>query len=256
MKVIQSLLQIGATVVIFGALAQAQPHEAARGPLLRLGEKVVVVPAPEGYEEASSQFKEVNDRFLSVEPPAADFLLAHLPAAQCQLLRKGAPLVLNRYTQVSVLKAFRNLAFSESQMAATVAEFRKNSGAVFDPDGPTMKAVMENAERGLTNLASRPIELGLEGTKNLGEFDVRPEAYSVMLLITYKVGSGNTQSTMLMLASLTFLKVKERLLYVTVYRQISSTAALKTELKPGISEMKQFTTRWVNQILATNEEDQ
>jgi len=258
MKVRSSLLQIAATIIFFGALAQAQPHEAARGSgrgsSVQLGDKVVVIPAPEGYEEAGSQFKEVNDRFVSTEAPGADFLLAHLPAAQCQLLRNGAPLELNRYTKIAVMKAIRNLAFAESDMAGAIAEFRKNSGAMFDPDGPTMKAVMENAERGLTNLASRPIELGLNGTQNLGEFDVRPDVYSVMLLITYKVGSEGTQSTMVMLASLTFLKVKQRLLYVTAYRKISSPAALKTELKPGISEMKQFTTKWVNEILAANKE--
>lgn len=251
-------LQIVAVILIASGLAHAQTHEAVdavKDSSVQLGDKLIAVPAPEGFEEASTQFKEVKDRFLATEAPGADFLLAHLPAVECQWLRNGLPLTLRRYTKISVLKDYRNVVFSDADMATAVAEFRKNSGALFDPDGPTMKAVTEKAERELSNLASKPIDLGLSGTKNLGEFDVRPDVFSVMLLITYKVGPPDKQSTVLVLASLTLLKVKQRLMYVTVYRGISSPAALKTELKPGISETKQFTTKWVNEILAANKAD-
>jgi hypothetical protein len=40
-----------------------------------------------------------------------------------------------------------------------------------------------------------------------------------------------------------------------VYRKISSPAALKTELKPSMVEVKQFTTKWVNEILAANKKE-
>jgi len=254
MKVSHSLLRIVAALVVFAGLAQAQPHEARNGASVQLGDKLIVVPAPKGFEEAGSQFKEIKDRFVATEAPGADFLLAHLPVSQCESLRNGEPVALERYTKVTVLKALRDVIFSETDMAAAVAEFRKNSGALFDPDGPTMRAVTEKAERGLTELESKPIGLGLKPTENLGEFDVRPGVFSVLLLITYQVEVGGTQSIMPMLASLTFLKVKQRLLYVTVYRKINSAAALKTELKPGISDVKQFTTTWVNEILAANKE--
>jgi hypothetical protein len=56
-----------------------------------------------------------------------------------------------------------------------------------------------------------------------------------------------------MLCSMTFLKVQHRILFVNVYRKISSLAALKTELKPGIADVKQFTTKWVDEILAANQ---
>lgn len=254
-------LQIVAVILIAGGLAHAQTHEAQKdssvqkNSSVQLGNKVVVVPAPEGFEEASTQFKDIKDRFVATEAPSNDFLLAHFPIDDCQLLRKSGAVALNRYTKVSVLKDLRQQAFSDADMAASVAEFRKSSGALLDPDGPTMKAIAENAERGLSNLDSKPIELGFNATENLGEFDLRREVFSVMLLITLKADSGGTQSITPMLASLTFLKVKQRLVYVAVYRKISSPAALKTELKPGMSEVKQFTTKWINEILAANKED-
>lgn len=225
----------------------------AKNSTVQLGDKVIVIPNPEGYEEGSSQFKELKDRFVATESPQADFLLSHLPAAECKLLRNGGSLLLNSYTKISVSRALRAQAVFNPDMKAAIEDFRKNSGAVLDPDGPTMKSVMERAERGLSEVTATQIGLNLGQTQNLGEFDVRPEVYSVMLLFTYNVDSGGTQSTVPMLCSMTFLKVQHRILFVNVYRKISSLAAMKTELKPGIAEVKRFTTKWVNEILAANQ---
>lgn len=260
MKVSRLLFQLIAAIVLCGGLAQAQPHGAARSTStpsrgrIPLGDKVVLVPSPEGFEEASSQFKQVQDRFVSTEAPGADFLLAYLPTALCQSLRKGGPLELERYTKISVMKAIRERAMSDADMAATVAELRKNGSVIFDPDGPIMKAVTENAERGLTNLESKQIGLNLNSTQNLGEFDVRPDVYSSMLLIRFTVDSEGVKSQTVMLASMTVLKVRQRILYVSVYRKLSSAAAVKTELKPGVLELQRFTTKWINDILAANKD--
>jgi hypothetical protein len=259
MKVSRLLFQIAAIVLCSG-LAQAQPHDAARSTStpslarIQLGDTVVLVPSPGGFEEASSQFKQVQDRFVSTEAPGADFLLAHLPTALCQSLREGGPLALERYTKISVMKAIRERPMSDADMAATVAALRKNGSVLFDPDGPIMKAVTENAERGLTNIESKQIGLNLNSTQNLGEFDVRPDVYSSMLLISFTVDSEGVKQEAIMLASMTILKVRQRILYVMVYRKISSAAAVKTELKPGVLELKQFTTKWINDILAANKE--
>ncbi len=256
MKLNQSTLLVAAIIAVFGVAAQAQQNEVAKTTTLQLGDKVIVIPNPEGYEEGSSQFKQVKDRFVATESPQADFLLAHLLASECKSLRDGGPLVLTRYTKISVSKELRGRSFFNSDMTAAIEDFRKNGGAILDPDGPTMKEVMEKAERGLTDLASTPVGINLGQSQNLGEFDVRPEVYSVMLLFTYNIDSGGTQTTVPMLAGMTFLKVRHRLLFVNTYLKISSLAALKTELKPGIAEVKQFTTKWINEILAANRESQ
>jgi hypothetical protein len=247
-----------ALVAIFGVMVHAQPRQAqekqvAKTSSIQLGDKVIVIPNPEGYEEGSSQFKEVKDRFSATAPSTVDFLLAHLPASECRSLRNGGSLLLNRYTQVSVSKVLRARSLFNPDMKAAIEDFRKNSGAVLDPDGPTMKAMTERAETGLSDVMSKPIELNLNQTQNLGEFDVRPDVYSVLVLFTYDVDAGGTKSTVPMLSSMTLLKVQHRILFVNAYRKMSSLAALKTELKPGMAELKQFTTKWVNEILAVNQ---
>jgi hypothetical protein len=253
MRFSKSTFLVAVLIAVCVTAAQGQQDEVAKTASVQLGDKVVVIPNPEGYEEGSSQFKEIKDRFIATESPEADFLFSHLPASECRLLRNGGSLVLNRYTKVSILRALRAQAIFNPDMKAAIEDFRKNSGTILDPDGPTMKTVMERAERGLTDVTSTQIGLNLSQTQNFGEFDVRPDVYSVMLLFTYSVESGGTKSLVPMLCSMTFLKVQHRLLFVNVYRKISSLAAMKTELKPGIAEVKQFTTKWVNEILAANQ---
>jgi hypothetical protein len=58
------------------------------------------------------------------------------------------------------------------------------------------------------------------------------------------------------IGSMTLLKIGPRIISVAVYRNFSSPAVVKTELKPAVIEVKQFTTKWVNEILAANPEKQ
>ena len=77
-----------------------------------------------------------------------------------------------------------------------------------------------------------------------------------MVFLTYRIDVEGNQSMRPTVASVTWLKVGPRIIGIGVYRKISSPAALKTELKPAVIEVQQFTTKWVNEILAANREKQ
>lgn len=243
-------------IFLIGAVVQAQPHKSpqqAKRSSVRLGDQVVVIPDPEGYEEGTSQFPSVKALFEAIEAPINDMLLGHLPVADCTTLRNGGVIVFTRYTKVAVLKAAREIVVSDATMTDTVAEFRKNGIKMLEPDGPLAMEVMKNAEKGLTRLQSRDVGLDLNETQNLGEFDVRPNVYSVMVMMTLSVDTQGTKTIVPMLASLTFIKIRQRILYLNAYHKLSSMAAVKTELKPAMKEVTQFTTKWVNEILAANQ---
>ena len=254
-----ALILAAALVFLIGASVQAQPHEAAtsakraKTSSVRLGDKVVVIPDPEGFEEGTSQFPSIKALFEAIEAPMNDMLLGHLPVSDCTTLRNGGVIVFTRYTKVAVLKAAREIAVSDADMTDTVAEFRKNGVKMLEPDGPLATEVMRNAEKGLARLQSQEVGLDLNETQNLGEFDVRPNAYSVMLLMSLSIDSQGTKKTVPLLASLTFIKIRQRILYLNVYYKISSPEALKTEFKPAMAEVTQFAKKWVDQILAANQ---
>lgn len=256
MKLSKVTILAAVFVFLIGTAAQAQPHEPsqqAKRSSVRLGDQVIVIPDPEGFEEGTSQFPAVKDLFMAIEAPVNDMLLGHLPVSDCKTLRDGGTIVFTRYTKVSVLKEAREIAVSDAVMKDTVAAFRRDGAKMLEPDGPLITDVMRNAEKGLERLQSREVGLNMNETKNLGEFDVRPNVYSVMLLMSLSVDSEGTKTTVPLLASLTFIRIRERILYLNVYHKLSSTTAMKAEFKPAMAEVTQFAEKWADQILAANQ---
>ena len=151
-----------------------------------------------------------------------------------------------------MLKSRREITSSNEDMASFVAEFRKNRTVILDPDGPLLTSVMENLSRQISEASSKEIKYAVDSTQYLGEFDVRPEVYSTMVFVTYKKDGDGTETMRAMVGSMTVLKVRTRIINIAVYRTLSSPAAVKTELKPAVIELKAFTTKWVNEILAAN----
>src|SRR5437870_10313611 len=82
--------------------AQAQTRKTNNTSLLQLGDRVVVIPAPDGFEEAASQFEDVKARFTVTEDRGNDLLAIHLLATDCERLRRGESGPFNFYTKISV----------------------------------------------------------------------------------------------------------------------------------------------------------
>jgi len=226
--------------------AQAQEHAPRRAKTssVRLGNKVIVVPDPPGFEEALSQFPKYKERVLATEGPENDTLLAHLPVADCNLLRQGAQPNYSFYTKVSVLRAARDLPTSRGTLAEAAESFRKNAGTYLDPKGPTMKRLITRVEKGLSELDAKETDVDFTQPQNLGEFDVRPDINSFMLLMTVKVNSGGTEVSFPMLAALSFVRVNERIIYVYAFKKYRAEA--------DIDELKQFASKWNSGIVAAN----
>jgi len=208
---------------------------------LRLGTSAVVVPAPAGYEEASSQFENIRIRFTETEAPSNEMLLVHLLSSDCDLLRSGQAPTMAQYTKVSVLRTAKEQAFSQADLQAVVAEFRKNGAAMLDPNGPRMKAVLEHVEQALKKVDSPDATLDMSQPINMGEFEVSPNIYSVMILMSFKTNEGKMNPV---LAAMSFMRVQERLLYVFSYR--------KYKLRTDVDTLRTFAKTWTASILAAN----
>src|SRR5438270_13753135 len=78
-----------------------------RSSSFQFGDRVIVIPAPDGFEEAGSQFETVRKRMTETEDPGNDMLAVHLPKEDCDRLRQGGFPDFKFYTKVSVSKARR-----------------------------------------------------------------------------------------------------------------------------------------------------
>lgn len=250
------MLILAAAVVFCVTVVTSAQSQQASSSSVKLGDKVIVIPNPEGFEEASLQFEKIRRVLAIMQLPHSDTLLLHMPVSDCDRLRIGSRPEFHHYTKVSVLKSRREVTSSNADMAGFVTEWRKKGAVIFNPDGPLWTSMMERLSRQISEAASKQITYDVNDTQDLGEFDVRPDVYSRMIFLMHTKDVKGTKSMSAGVGSMTLLKVGPRIINIGVYRNFSSPAAVKTELKPAVIEVKQFTTKWVNEILAANREEQ
>jgi len=224
-----------------GGVAASTP---AQAPTFQLGAQVVTIPAPAGFEEAASQFKKIKNHFTVTEAPDNDMLAIYLPSTDCEKLRAGEFGPFNFYTKVSIRRAVREQDYPAERFAQLVTAFRQNGAQILDVNGPVMKAATERLDKSLTALSQQQTQVDLSQPVNLGEFDTRPDVYSVMLLLNVTTTTADGQATVPILGGLSYLRVKQRLVYVYTYRRYNS--------KADASILRVFTTDWINEILAAN----
>jgi hypothetical protein len=244
-----TLLLASALVFAVGAGALAQEHESVKTPKtssssVQLGDKLIVIPAPEGFEEAASQFQSIKDRFTATEAPGNDMLFVHLTAGDCDLLRKGSNAVYDQYTKISVYRGARALTVTSAMMTAAVADLRKEAVKFPDPNNPTTQAMEKHVERALTEINSKQTKIDFSKPEFLGEFNAGNDVFSLLMLLTVKVNLGGVEASTPMLMSVSYVRVKERLIFVYIYRKLDS--------KADVEPVKAFTTKWTSSILAAN----
>jgi hypothetical protein len=228
-------------VVTASAFAQIPKGEVS---VFQLGNQATRIPAPEGFEEAASKFEVIKDQFTRTEAAENDMLAVHLPHADCERLRAGEFGPFHFNTKVSVRRAIRDLNYSAERFTSLVATFRKNGTQLLDVNSPTMKSAIRRLDNTLSELSKQETEVDLGQPVNLGEFDTRPNVYSVMLLLNFKTKSGENEVSVPIVGGLSYVRVGQRLIYVYTYRKFTSAA--------DVEVLRDFTKKWIRQILAAN----
>ncbi len=190
----RSMLFLAATLVFCATVINSAQSQQASSSTVKLGDKVIVIPNPEGFEEASSQFEKIRRVLATMQLPHSDTLLLHMPVSDCDRLRTGSDPEFHHYTKVSVLKSRREVTSSDADMAGFVTAWRKNGAVMLDPDGPLLTSLMERLSRQISEAASKQITYDVNDTQNLGEFDVSPDVYSRMIFMMYTHSVNGTKS--------------------------------------------------------------
>ncbi|HWN08304.1 MAG TPA: hypothetical protein VNO50_03375 [Pyrinomonadaceae bacterium] len=230
-------------LVCASATVDAQTR-AVEGTIFQMGQQRITIPAPDGFEEASSQFKSIKDRFTVTEATGNEVLAVHLPKSDCDKLRSGVAIDLNFYTKISVRESVRASDLSPPQFARLISEFRGASSKIMDINSPETKTNLARMNRNLSELNQQEVKIDLSQPVNLGEFDTRPNIYSVMLLVNLKSKTADGDVVKVIVGSLSYVRVKQRLIYVYTYREYKSTN--------DIEVLRDFTKQWIGQILAAN----
>lgn len=232
--------------LVYAIGAQASSQTKTRDSVsLRFGNQTILIPSPEGLQEISGNFPTVTATFKASEPPQNELLASYVADSDHELLQREAPPLMHYYAKISTLKAGREQHVSAALFKEVVAEFRKHTDEYVDTDQPSIRKLIENMERRLSESASVEANLEIGKPKNLGAFNVNSNTYSIVLLSAVTVEAGGKNFGRMVLAGASLVHVKNRILFVNCYRTYESETDLET--------MKDSVSKWTKSILAANE---
>ena len=234
---------VGVVIFTLSAAVNAQPSKANL--TVKLGTSVVALPPPEGYEEATTQFEVVKTRFEAATPPEGDLLAGYLSAPDCELLRKGQPAPYRSWMLINVFRQARTHESSTEEFARIVGYAQQEGGKLLQPDRTKIKERVAELDSVLSKETSKDVKLELGQPKILGAFERRSNVFSNLIMTSLKVSTdGKEAESTPVVATLTMLLVKQRIVGIYAYKKYESAADAES--------LMQFTTKWINEILAAN----
>jgi hypothetical protein len=229
-----------------GASAAAQVvARKVGGPVYRLGDRDVVIPAPEGFEEASSRVEAVRRSFEATEEPNLEMLAVHVPAEELKRLEGGGTLEMTFYTKVSVARMLKAADYSPSDFRHLISTLEANMAEVYSFDDREMAALMRSQSRSVSELLERESKVDLSKPVNLGVFARTQNAHATALLVKVKIESGDLKLERLLVCGLALVRVRQRLVFVNTYKALQSAA--------DVDALKKFTLSWLARIQQANE---
>jgi len=238
-----------AVVLVASAVAPAQSSKvtiSVGGASANLGGKVVLLPAPDGYEEVSQQWEAMKTAFTLMTPQEGDLLGAYMQVSDCDLLRNRQVPLMPSWLMVNIYREARTHVSSEAEFARVIAYARKDGENLIDPKKKNIKEQFARMNEFLTNVYSKDVKLDLSKPKILGVFDSRPNVYSQLLLLKLDVHmDGKEVDHPPMLGTMSLVLVKQRIITVLAYKKIESN-------KDDAEMLTTLTTKWINEILAAN----
>jgi hypothetical protein len=213
---------------------------------VRVGDQTIVIPAPEGLEEAASKSELVKAYFKASEPPNSDLLAVHIRPSDRELFDGGQRPVMIEYTKISIYRPGIERTMSAEEFAAVAAGLRKNAGTKLDPNEPRAKALLEKASKELTRLNDQSTKVDINLSEYLGTFNEGPNVFSKMALMNVRLDVGNESFVRPTLGAVSVVLVKGKLLAIGTFRLYKSQS--------DVEILRDFTMKWTDAILDANKQ--
>lgn len=239
------LLLAAAIVALASTIAFSQTNKPENFSV-RLGDRIILIPAPEGMEEASSKSERVKAYFNASSPPNSDLLAVHMLPSDRKLFDTGQQSGMNEYTKISIHRSGIERTMSAEEFAAVAEGLRKNAGTKLDPNEPRAKALLEKSSKELTKLNNQNTKVDINLSEYLGTFNEGPNVFSKMALLNVRLDIGDESFVRPTLGAVSVVLVKGKLLVIGTFRTYQS--------KTDVEILKDFTIKWTDAILAANKE--
>ena len=227
------------SILVVLLLACAGPIAAQTSEKYQLGDRQVMIPAPDGFTNVFGRFAHVTARLTATESPGSELLAVHVPETFIPKLQVSEKIDLEFYAKVSVVKRLRALDVSDAFFKGVTADLEKNFNTYLYPNGSVVKGVEKNSEKGLASIGNETT-VEMTGTKNLGFFEKTPQVFSVMMQFNLAM-YGRRMTT---LGTLSAIHVNGKLITVSAYKMNPADGDAKM--------LTEFAKKWTAKIVAAN----
>lgn len=215
------------------------------GDVFRFGERVVRVPAPDGFEEATARAPEFRAFIPKVfSNPRMEVLAAHLPTNLLNELERGVEPDGEFYTLTATLKEAKHADFTEQDFAKMTTLADQKGKEILDVNNPLMRDRLHKLRGNIAAATKGDVRLGAVQIEQLGLLEKTDDVYSMMTLNRYTTEKQGKQVESPMLCALSFLKVSRRLVFVYAYKTFKTDDDVKL--------LQNFSKAWTSKIIAAN----
>jgi hypothetical protein len=230
-------------VMAFSAAILGQSYvESASTDVFDIGVRRVRVPAPEGFTKIGMRYGHILSVLTASEPANNEIFAVHLPNEQLSIYLTAFDSTPEFYTKVSVSRIGRDEDITPAGFTATGAYIESQFARLTDPNGEAMKAGENYASKNLSEMLDSRTKLKFDRPLNLGVFEKNGNVHSTLVLLNL---SAN-KTTYKFLATISFVYVNERLVYVYSYKADPREADLEM--------LREFTKKWTASIVAANDD--
>jgi len=177
---------------------------------------------------------------MATEDPGNEPLATHFPVSVIPQFEANQDHDLEFYTKVSISKRARTTDLTPEAFWQIQSSVDREIGALFGAEGTLRNRIEGNAGKGLSALWDNQTSVRIDLPLNLGVFDRGERVISSMVFLKYEVNAKKCS----MLATMSFLSVNQRLLFVYAYKT--------NWVKEDIEMLRDFTKKWTAAIIAAN----
>ena len=215
------------------------------GDVFRFGERMVKVPAPDGFEEATPRAPEFRAIALKIiSNPKMELLAVHLPTDWLNELERGGEPDGEFYTLTATLKDAKHADFTEQDFAKMITFADQNRERILDVNSPLMRDRLRKLRGNIAAVTDGAVQLGAVQVEQLGLLEKTADVYSMMTLIRYTTEEQGKQVESPMLCALSFLRVSRRAVFVYAYKTFKTDDDVKL--------LQDFSKAWTSKIIAAN----
>ncbi|MBN2182244.1 MAG: hypothetical protein JW715_10045 [Sedimentisphaerales bacterium] len=211
---------------------------------ITVGDQTISIPSPSGFTEISSISPETVQLFENMCPPTNRLLAIFVTEDDAGLLILDKAGQFNSYMLVQSSKEMEAISFTKYQFKEIREMLRSQFDSMFEERRDLIDKLTDQTSHALSNRFNEEIDFDVGDIVPLGIDSETASSITASLLGKYKITVAGDVIEQTMAATMCFLLVNEKVVYLYVYRTYDD--------KSDLDWTRKTNQHWMNEILKAN----